>query len=89
MIHKNALRWSLAAGLVLAAGVALAQVPGAPVPPDQFAALHAMIKPQPGEALWANIPWQTNLAQARQMAVAQDRPLFVWRAGGGLVLGRV
>ena len=57
--------------------------------PEQFAALHQMIKPQPGEAPWAKVPWQTNLAEARKMAVAEDRPLLVWRAGGGLVLGRV
>jgi hypothetical protein len=56
--------------------------------PDQFQALHKLIQPQPGEARWASIPWRTNLAEARRQAVAENKPLFVWRAGGGMVLGR-
>ena len=58
------------------------------VPADQFGRLHRLIKPQPGEAKWAEVPWTTNLAEARRRAAAEDRPLFVWRAGGGEVLGR-
>jgi hypothetical protein len=60
----------------------------APVPRDQFEALHALIKPQPGESKWARVPWLTNLEEARRRAVAEDRPLFLWRSGGGDVLGR-
>ena len=55
---------------------------------DQFERLHKLIKPQPGESKWATIPWLTNLAEARRKAAAEDKPLFVWRAGGGEVLGR-
>jgi hypothetical protein len=55
---------------------------------DQFAAVHKLIKPQPGESKWAAIPWLTNLPEARRKAAAEDKPLFVWRAGGGEVLGR-
>ncbi len=58
------------------------------VPADQFGRLHRLIKPRPGEAKWAQIPWETNLAEARRKAAAEDKPLFVWRAGGGEVLGR-
>jgi hypothetical protein len=57
--------------------------------PEQFARLHALLKPQPGESKWAEIPWLTNLQEARQRVVAEDKPLFVWRAGGGDPLGRV
>ena len=56
--------------------------------PEQFGALHRLIKPQPGEARWASIPWMTNLAEARQRSAKEDRPLYVWRAGGGEALGR-
>ena len=56
--------------------------------PGQFESLHALIKPQPGESKWAAIPWLTNLEQARRRAVAEDKPLLLWRAGGGDVLGR-
>jgi hypothetical protein len=65
-----------------------AETPAPAIPADQFARLHALVKPQPGESRWATIPWLTNLPEARRRAVAEDRPLFVWRAGGGEVLGR-
>jgi hypothetical protein len=55
--------------------------------PD-FDCLHALVQPQPGEAKWATIPWLTDLATARARAARDDKPLFVWRAGGGEVLGR-
>jgi len=58
------------------------------IPVDQFGRLHKLIKPQPGESKWATIPWLTDLAEARRKAAAEDKPLFVWRAGGGEVLGR-
>ena len=56
--------------------------------PEHFGALHRLIRPQPGEARWASIPWMTDLAEARQRSAKEDKPLFVWRAGGGEVLGR-
>lgn len=55
---------------------------------EDFAKLLPLIKPQPGESKWAAIPWLTNLKEARERAVAQDKPLFLWRAGGGDTLGR-
>ena len=58
------------------------------IPADQFGRLHRLIKPQPGESKWATIPWLTNLAEARRKAATEDKPLFVWRAGGGELLGR-
>ena len=66
---------------------ALAAAQDAPLP-ESFATLHALIKPQPGESAWARVPWLTDLREARRRAVAQDRPLFLWRSGGGDVLGR-
>jgi hypothetical protein len=54
----------------------------------RFGQLHRLIKPQPGESKWATIPWLTDLAEARRKAAAEDKPLFVWRAGGGEILGR-
>jgi hypothetical protein len=65
-----------------------AQAPADDLAPDQFIRLHALVLPQPGEAKWAAIRWQTSLAEARRRAVAEDKPLFIWRAGGGAVLGR-
>jgi hypothetical protein len=59
-----------------------------PIPPAQFEYLHRLIKPQADESKWAKVPWLTSLDEARQRAVAQDKPLLLWRAGGGDVLGR-
>jgi hypothetical protein len=55
---------------------------------DRFDRLHRLIKPQAGESKWARIPWLTNLQEARKRAAAEDKPLLLWRAGGGDVLGR-
>jgi hypothetical protein len=55
---------------------------------QQFESLHRVIKPQPGESKWATIPWRIDLLEARRQAVADDKPLFVWRSGGGEALGR-
>ena len=85
---------SFGTALVLAGlGVLSAAAPPAgpaavTIPVEQFERTHALIKPQPGESKWAQIPWMTDLAAARHRAVAEDKPLFVWRAGGGEVLGR-
>jgi hypothetical protein len=80
------------AGLLLTAVAGAAAVPRAAAQPDltpeQFERLHRLIKPQPGESRWAEVPWLTNLAEARRRAAAEDRPLLLWRSGGGDVLGR-
>ena len=55
--------------------------------PDDSQLLN-LIKPQPGESKWAEIPWLTNLKDARDRAFREDKPLFLWRAGGGDTLGR-
>jgi len=70
------------------AAFAADEVPAEKIPADQFRQLHTLIKPQPGESKWATIPWLTSLPQARTRAVDEDKPLFVWRAGGGEVFGR-
>jgi hypothetical protein len=72
----------------LAALAAAADRPAPAIPAGQFERLHRLIKPQPGESKWAQIPWLTDLSEARKKAAAEDKPLFVWRAGGGEVLGR-
>jgi hypothetical protein len=54
----------------------------------QFAELFRVVKPQAGESRWAAVPWEISLQHARERAGREDKPLFVWRAGGGDVLGR-
>jgi hypothetical protein len=53
-----------------------------PIAPEQFAKLHALIKPEPGEEKWDQIPWLTNLWEARQRAAAQGKPILLWEMDG-------
>ena len=55
---------------------------------QSFESLWQLIQPQPDESAWAAIPWLINLQAARERAVQEDKPLFLWRSGGGDVLGR-
>jgi len=57
-----------------------------PFSPEKFAELHALIKPDEGEWLWARIPWLTDVWQARKKAAAEGKPLLIW-AGMGHPLG--
>jgi hypothetical protein len=55
---------------------------------EQFDSLHSLIRPQEGESPWARVNWSIDLDEARKRSAREDKPLFVWRAGGGEVLGR-
>ena len=81
-------RRAMIAGLATAWALVVPAALGEPIPPEQFEYLHRLIKPQADESKWAKVPWLTNLDEARQRAVVQDKPLLLWRAGGGDVLGR-
>jgi hypothetical protein len=65
--------------------------PAAPfldLPADQFEKFHGMIKPIPGEMSWrTEIPWLTNLTEARAKAAAEGKPILVWLAADGHPLG--
>jgi hypothetical protein len=66
-------------------------VPQQPIPAPgsaEFDEMTRLLKPSPDESKWAAVPWEISLPQARDRSVREDKPLFVWRAGGGGVLGR-
>jgi hypothetical protein len=80
-------RYALA---VLAAGLLGASVSAAepkPIPPEQFEALNTLIKPQPGELLFQQIPWLLSVHDARVKAAAEGKPILVWSGSGGAPLG--
>ena len=58
-----------------------------PIPPDQFDKLHKMIKPQPGESRWMEIPWLTSVWEARQKAAAAGKPILLWYGDGSAPIG--
>jgi hypothetical protein len=67
-------------------GLARADEPK-PIPPHQFDKLHAMIKPQPGELRFQEIPWLLSVHEARQQAAAAGKPILVWSGSGGAPVG--
>jgi len=56
----------------------------AAISPDKFDKLRALIKPKPGG--FDDIPWMTDLWEARKKAAAEGKPLLVW-VGDGHPLG--
>lgn len=56
------------------------------IKPDDFPAIHQMIKRQPGEWQWAEIPWLVSVAEAQKKAAAEGKPiLFVGVAQGSII----
>jgi hypothetical protein len=43
---------------------------------------HKMIKPQPGEWKFAEVPWERSVWDARKKAAAEGKPLFIWYMAG-------
>lgn len=80
------MRLRILAALGMAAALSLNSARAAdPVPssPEQFAALHAMIKHKPGEARYLEIDWYPSLWEARQKAAREGKPLFIWAGSEG------
>ena len=42
----------------------------------------AYVKPRPEEVRWTSIPWQTDLWEARRLAEAANKPIFMWAMNG-------
>ncbi len=53
-----------------------------PIKPEQFAKLQALIKPEPVEGKWTQIPWMTSLWEARKRAAAEGKPILLWEMDG-------
>jgi hypothetical protein len=63
--------------------------PGVPaVASEDFARLHTMIRPQPGESPWRDIEWMTSIRGARERAAAEGKPILVFTAADGSPLAR-
>ncbi len=60
----------------------------AEIPADDFARLQAAVKPQKGESPWRDVPWLTNITEARRRALAEDKPLVIFTAADGSPLAR-
>jgi hypothetical protein len=49
---------------------------------EQFEQVHRLIKPQPGEWKFADVPWAKNVWEARQRAAKEGKPLLIWQMAG-------
>jgi hypothetical protein len=79
----------LTVGLLLALSAGLAAAVDAPaIDAKELPQLLATIKPQKGESPWREIPWLTNVTEARRRAIAEDKPLVIFTAADGSPLSR-
>lgn len=46
--------------------------------PATFDTLFKRFKPQPHESKWDQIPWMTDVWEARKKAAAEGKPLFIY-----------
>ena len=80
-------RWLLCVTvLVMTARHLQAQAPAEakkPLPsPAELARLAKIIKPSAAANKWQQIPWLTDLNEARRLATKEQRPLFLWTVFG-------
>ena len=54
---------------------------------ETFGQFHKQNRPQPGESRWLDIPWLTDLHEARQKAAAEGKPLFLMASGHATSIG--
>lgn len=48
---------------------------------DDLARRATAVKPTERELTWQKIPWVLDLMEARRMAKAENRPIFLWATG--------
>jgi hypothetical protein len=85
MIAKRVLA-ALAVLAVLTGGARADDVPE--ISAADFERLFAVIKPQQGESPWREVPWLTNVTEARRKASAENKPLVIFTAADGSPLSR-
>jgi len=56
--------------------------PAVAAPAQKTAQLIEVIAPAESEQAWLSIPWETDLAEARRKAAAQNKPIFLWEMDG-------
>jgi hypothetical protein len=49
---------------------------------ENFARYFAFLLPRPEEEKWLQIPWMTDLWEARKKAAAEGKPLLLWEMDG-------
>lgn len=57
------------------------------IAPEQFGKLHQMIRVQPNEQRFWQVPWKLSITEAREQAAQEGKPIFVWAGAGGAPIG--
>ncbi len=81
----------IAIGLLVVLAISTASggaEPIAKIPDADFDRLLKAIKPQPDESPWREIPWLTDVTEARRKASAEDKPIVILTAADGSPLSR-
>ena len=50
--------------------------------PDQLPKLQALIRPNERETAWLQIPWRSDLWEARRLAAREGKPILLWEMDG-------
>ena len=74
--------------LICASAIRAKEEIARPIQAEEFDHLFKLIKPQPGESPWREIDWLTNVTEARNRSIAEDKPLLIFTAADGSPLGR-
>ena len=64
----------------VAAGFAAPSFQAEKLSPQEFARLHGSARPAAEK--WTEIPWETDLTQARERAAKESKPLLMWVMDG-------
>lgn len=77
-------RFTAFAALMGAATLASGAPPDARLNPtaENFAKFAAFLRPRPEEEKWLQIPWMTDLWEARRKAAAAGKPILLWEMDG-------
>lgn len=54
---------------------------------ETFGPIHKLIRPQPGESRWMDVPWLTDLHEARRKGAAEGKPLLLIASGKAISIG--
>jgi hypothetical protein len=49
---------------------------------QDFVGFQAFLRPRPEEEKWLQIPWLTDLWEARKKAAAEGKPILLWEMDG-------
>ena len=55
--------------------------------PETFESRFQQIRPRPGESAWTEVPWLTDLHEARRKAAAEGKPMFILAGGKASGIG--